>query len=240
MKPIAINDHKFLASMTDADFKIYAAGESDLGYEFLIMDEIGEGPFGEGVSARDVSAFLDTNRGKDIHLRVNSPGGLAYDGIQIFNGLVNHDGKVTATVEGLAFSAASMIVMGADTVRMHEASDFGIHRSIGGVWGNQIEMAWVAKWLDKIDNHMAGMYQAKTGADLDQVFQWLDADGGNGTVFSAKEAIAAGFADEIIPHSQPEPEAKSPQFTESRRKLAAARARFDLARFDTMKKHRRI
>tara|TARA_A100001391_G_scaffold205094_1_gene203447 strand:+ start:499 stop:1212 length:714 start_codon:yes stop_codon:yes gene_type:complete len=165
--------------------------------ELLIMDQIGEDSYGDGVSAESVVNFLRINRTKPINVRINSPGGLVYEGLVIMNALASHDATVTVTIEGLAYSAASFIAMAGDTVRMYKASDFGIHRASIIAMGNRKEIQSVRDWLNTIDNHLVDIYQAKTGQPRKKIIDWLDGVS-DGTVFSADEALKAGFCDEVI------------------------------------------
>jgi ATP-dependent protease ClpP protease subunit len=56
-------------------------------------------------------------------MHVNSPGGDYFDGIAILNSLRDHPARVVATVDGLAASAASFIVMAADELVMARNSE---------------------------------------------------------------------------------------------------------------------
>lgn len=189
--------------LTDSGFRVFVnANSNELDpVELLIMEDIGEDWLGEGVSAKSVVGFVNEHRGRDINVRINSPGGLVYDGLVIYNALTAHDAPVTVTIEGLAFSAASFIAMAGDTIRMHEASDIGIHRAWGGAVGNSKAMRGVAEWLDTIDSHLIDIYQARTGQNRSQIEEWLDGTD-DGTLFAAKDAVEHGFADEVIPSKQ--------------------------------------
>lgn len=189
---------RFKNTLSDDAFRVFVNADGGGPAELLIMDDIGESWYGEGVTAKDVVGFMNQHRDREINVRVNSPGGLVYDGLVIYNALASHEKQVTVTIEGLAFSAASFIAMAGDTIRMYEASDIGIHRAWGGAMGNAKAMRGVAEWLDTIDGHLIDIYEARTSASREQIEEWIDGTD-DGTLFSAKEAVAAGFADEIIP-----------------------------------------
>ena len=184
------------AALSDDDFKIYAKQDAE-SIEILMFDDIGDMGWGEGIAAADVAAMLSERPNSMVNARINSFGGLAYDGLAIHNAFKSHQGKITATIEGIAFSAASIVALGADHVRMHQSSDFGIHRALGGAIGNAKVMRGYADWLDRVDGHLHEIYEHKTGASPKQVTEWLDGVD-DGTVFSAKEAHEHGFADEVI------------------------------------------
>ena len=165
--------HAFVNETSDPGYKVFV-NEKGQTPELLIMEEIGEGFFGDGISATDVVGFVNKHRGENILVRINSPGGLVYDGLVIYNALANHDSTVEVVIEGLAFSAASFIAMAGDTIKMHEASDIGIHRSMGMAIGNSRVMSGVVEWLNTIDDHLIDIYSARTGHARDTIEDWLD------------------------------------------------------------------
>jgi ATP-dependent protease ClpP protease subunit len=206
------------AAISDKEFRAYAVEGDTL--ELLLYGEIGDGLEGAELTAQGVTAFLRRNPGQDIEVRINSPGGLVYDGMQMFNALKAHTGNVTVTIEALAYSAAAFVAMAGDRVRMHEASDFGIHRSWGVAVGNLKVMQATMDWLGRIDEHQVDIFTEKTGESRDQITAWLDGID-DGTVFTAQEAVQAGFADEIIPMGS--------GTSKKKRKTASADARPHLA-----------
>ena len=175
--------------------------ESDSGMpELLIFDTIGYDWWtGEGVTASSVEDFLSANAGKDIKLRVNSGGGDVFEGIHIFNLLVHFDGHVTGEVEALAFSAASFIAMAADTLKIHETADFGIHMASTGTWGNKLAHQNQIEWLERIDEQILAIYTARGSVEQDELNALYTGTDNDGTLMTAAEALANGFVDEIIP-----------------------------------------
>lgn len=165
--------------------------------ELLIMDQIGEDWFGDGVKATDVMDFCKENKGNPINVRINSPGGFVYDGLVIYNALASHNAPVEVTIEGLAYSMASVIAMAGSKVRMFKASHFGIHRAWGYAMGNQKDMRASAEWLALIDDDIAEIYREKTSASLKQINEWMDGES-DGTLFTASKALDAKFIDEVI------------------------------------------
>ena len=97
--------------------------------------------------------------------------------------------KVTAKVEGLAASIASIIALGADEVSMSQNSLFMIHNVWGGETGGAKDMRKAADLMDKMSDRLVNIYVSKTGKDELEVRDWMD----NETWFTADEALEAGF-----------------------------------------------
>ena len=167
------------------------------GPELMIMDYIGQDSFGDGMAATTVKDFLATHRADPVTVRWNSFGGDAYEGLVMHNAFAEH-GNVTSIIDGIAFSAAAIAASGSKIIKMQAQSDFGIHRAATSVYGNLNQLRGVIEWLEAVDEHQINAYIAKTGASRDTIIGWLEGTD-DGTLFSADEALAAGFADEIIP-----------------------------------------
>lgn len=194
----AIESAPKAAKNNACSFGIRIVNQDDDGpIDIYVTDVIGSNWFDDGVSASDIKKTLAANKGRAVNVEINSPGGLAYDGLSIYNDLVRHDGRVDVTITGLAYSAASIIAMAGDWIRMHQAADFGIHRASVVAWGNQKELADTIKWLANLDEHLIEIYSARTGASSSVVEGWIDGDV-DGTLWTAAKAKENGFVDEVI------------------------------------------
>lgn len=182
------------------------AKEDDEPAELLVMGIVGDKY--EGIGADQVVRQLSEMKGRQINVRINSPGGLAYDGLTIFNALIQHEGGVTTTVEGMAGSAASIIAMAGNPVRMMANANLFIHRSMGLAFGNALIMRDVAEFLDALDEGIVETYVAKTGLSKRRVNALMDGKV-DGTNFTAKEAKSLGFADEIVELKRPKKQASN-------------------------------
>lgn len=188
-------------------FAMNAASDDEV--ELLVMDFVGD-RF-SGLSADQISRNLAEARDKRVHVRINSGGGLAYDGLAIFNALLKHPGGTTTTVEGLAGSAASLIAQAGKPRRMMANANQFIHRSMGAAMGNAIVMRDVADFLDALDEGIMQTYVARTGLSQKRVNELLTGKV-DGTNMTAKEALELGFTDEIVDLKPAKP-AKNAAFT---------------------------
>ena len=113
---------------------------------------------------------------KKINLHVNSPGGYVFEGIAIGNMLKQHKAYVTAYVDALAASIASVIVVSCDKVIMPENSMMMIHNPWSFAIGNANELRKQADDLDRIAESSVVTYLAKAGDKLteEKVKQIMD------------------------------------------------------------------
>lgn len=171
---------------------IRAEADSDT-TELVIYDRIGEGFFVEGVTAKDVVAQLKAVTTPKIAVRINSPGGSVFDGLGIYNALRDHPATVTAHIDGVAASIASVIACAADEIVMADTGLWMIHNPQTYADGDAAEMRRTANILDKIREAMMAAYEGRTTLTRAELTAALDAE----TWYTAPEAIAAGFADRI-------------------------------------------
>ncbi|KIA81440.1 hypothetical protein QR66_04755 [Chromobacterium piscinae] len=129
-----------------------------------------------------------------IHLRINSPGGDVFGARAIIAALRASGARVIAHIDGLAASAATFIAVNCDEVRMADGGFFMIHQASAPVWGNAGELRDAAEVLDKIDATIVNDYARRTGAEAQQIRDWMAAE----TWFTAEEAKTAGFVDAIV------------------------------------------
>lgn len=137
---------------------------------------------------------------EQINLHVNCPGGAVFEGIAIGNMMKQHKANVTAYVDALAASIASVIVASADKIIMPENSMLMIHNPWMGVRGNAKDLRKAADDLDKIAESSVITYLSKAGDKLteERIKQIMDEE----TWLTAKEAQEIGLCDEVMGSNQ--------------------------------------
>ena len=162
--------------------------------EIWIYEQIGEDFWtGGGVTAKSFQKELAGIKASQIDLHINSPGGEVFDGITIYNLIKQHPANVTAHIDGLAASIASVIALAGDTVIMAENALFMIHNPWGFAMGDATEMRKTADLLDKVGGSLVTAYASKSGKSDDEISVLMDSE----TWMTAQEAKDAGFIDEI-------------------------------------------
>lgn len=165
--------------------------------EITISGEIGD-PY-TMCDAKSVQNFMRANKGRSVVARINSGGGLAWDGIAMHNAFRDHDAEVTAIIESIAGSAATLPAVGAGSTRIYENAQFFIHRAALLAYGNRDAMSEAIDWLDAVDAAIAATYKAKTNKAMDRIKSQMAGEGKrDGTVFTAREAVAEKYCNEVI------------------------------------------
>ena len=162
--------------------------------EIYIYGDIGESWWEETVSAADFVRQLNELDVDAIAVRINSIGGSVPDGLAIFNAMRRHKATITTEVDGMAFSIASLIAMGGDTVHMANNAMLMIHAPWTYAAGNSAELRELADQLDTWAAAMSTSYAARTG---DQPAMLALLTDGKDHYYTAAEALDAKFIDAI-------------------------------------------
>ncbi|MYV30322.1 hypothetical protein GQ649_24185 [Rhodococcus sp. DSM 6344] len=159
--------------------------------EILIYDVIGS--YWMETDAQTIATQIKALDVDEITVRINSPGGAAFDGIAIMNALRSHDAKITVRIDGLAASAASVIAMAGDEIIMGEGSQMMIHEAWVYTSGDAAFLRGEADRLDKLSDSITSLYARRVGGEFDEWRALVAAE----TWFTAEEAVAAGLADRV-------------------------------------------
>lgn len=158
--------------------------------EIFIYDEIGYWGTASNDFVKDLALLAEEPR---LTINLNSPGGDVFDGIAIYQALLDHPAHVTVKVNGLAASIASVITMAGDRVIMGARSQIMIHEGFTFASGDAQTMRKTADMLDRISDNIAAVYADRAGGEPAIWRNRMREE----TWYSAEEAVAAGLADEI-------------------------------------------
>lgn len=152
------------------------------------------GDVGFEINARDVAAQLKAFKGSEVLVRISSGGGAAFEGLTVYNVLRSSGKKITVAIDGLAGSAASVIAMAGDEIRISESALMMIHNASAGVFENAEGLREQADVLDRLDHAMAAAYARKSGRSSDHWREEMKTD----RWLTAEEAVAVGLADVVV------------------------------------------
>lgn len=164
--------------------------------EIYIYGEITDDKWYEtDVTPTEISQQLKELEGvNSLNLYVNSPGGGVYAGVAIFNALKRFDKPITAYVDGVAASIASLIVLAADEVVMPSNAQLMIHNPyLWGTSGDANSLRETADRLDRVKDIIIDTYREKTNLDEAKLSQMMDDE----TWLRGEEALELGFIDSV-------------------------------------------
>ena len=159
--------------------------------EALEGDYIAQDEFVEDIRS------LKTEGVTDLTIHINSCGGSLYTGSAIHNLLKEMVENVTVIIEGIAASAATVIAVAGDTVKMMKNGLFMIHEpSISGYLDNATaeDAEKLKAMLDAGAESAAVAYAEKTGMSVKALRKLMKAE----TWMTGEEALEKGFVDELI------------------------------------------
>ena len=192
--------------------------------ELILYGSIGSDEYWDDISDKAFKQDIE-NLGdvENITLHINSPGGSVFSAVAIANTLKNHKAKITANIDGLAASAATIITSACDTVKMPKNALFMVHNPITFAYGNNQDMQKTLEMLNKVKNSIIETYLNKAKTDKETLSELMD----NETWMSAEEAKEYGFVDEILDESVEKEVIEN--------KLIINNMAFDISRFKNFK-----
>lgn len=157
--------------------------------EIFVYGPIGDSFWEEGITDTLFVQALDALGGKRATVRINSPGGVADQGIAIYNILKRYSGGVDTVVDSVAASAASVIALAGERRTTSAGGKWMIHQALMFAVGNSTDMRKAAELLDTYDASIVEIYSAHITSGID-----IKASMAEETWFTADAAIEAGLS----------------------------------------------
>ena len=141
--------------------------------------------------------FLESNDPKaDIMLYINSPGGVVYSGLGIYDTMQTIQPDVSTICTGMAASMASVLLAagahGKRSALPH--SRVMIHQPMGGAEGQASEMEITVREILKLKKELYQILCDHTGKPMEQIVKDADRD----FWMTAEEARKYGMVDRIV------------------------------------------
>src|SRR4051812_9657075 len=133
---------------------------------------------------------------KDIQLYVNSPGGVVYAGLAIYDTMRFVKPDVATCCVGIAMSMGSLILAGGAEGKRTSLpnSRILIHQPTGGFQGQASDIAIHARESLALRRRMEEIYAEHTGRDIERLSQDLERD----RFFTPEEAKDYGLIDRVV------------------------------------------
>ena len=141
--------------------------------------------------------FLESeDPGKDIHLYINSPGGVVTAGMAIYDTMQYINCDVSTICIGMAASMGAFLLAGGAKGKRFALpnAEIMIHQPSGGAKGQATEIQIAAENILKTKKKLNEILAANTGKSYEQIAADTERD----NYMSAQEAVEYGLIDSII------------------------------------------
>ena len=141
--------------------------------------------------------FLESeNPKKDISFYINSPGGVVWSGLAVFDTMQYISSKIMTICIGQAASAGSLLLASGEKGMRFSLpnSRIMIHQPSGGFQGQVTDIEIQTKEFIKTKQKLNEIYTKLTSKNLKEIIQIMERD----KYFSPEEAIQFGLIDKII------------------------------------------
>jgi ATP-dependent Clp protease protease subunit len=133
---------------------------------------------------------------KDIHLYINSPGGVVYSGLAIYDTIQYIRADVSTICVGMAASMAALLLAAGTKGKRYAlpASRIMIHQPMGGAYGQASQIEIEAKeilYLKQLGNEILHKH---TGQPIERIERDTDRD----FYMSAQDAVEYGLIDGVL------------------------------------------
>ena len=157
------------------------------------------GPVNDSVSTLVTAQLLfleSENPKKEISFYINSPGGIVWSGLAMYDTMQYISSKIMTICIGQAASAGSLLLTAGEKDMRFSLpnSRIMVHQPSGGFQGQVTDIEIQSKEIIKTKKKLNQIYSKHTGKDLKDVEEVMERD----KFFSPEEAIKFGLIDKIV------------------------------------------
>jgi ATP-dependent Clp protease protease subunit len=162
------------------------------------------GPIDDAVANTVIAQMLfleSEDPKKDIHLYINSPGGVIYSGMAIYDTMQHIKPDVSTICVGIAASMASILLASGTKGKRFilPNAEVMIHQPLGGVEGQASDIEISARQILKLKEKLTGILAERTGQKVEKVKKDSDRD----FFMTADDAKKYGLVDKIFRPKNP-------------------------------------
>jgi len=141
--------------------------------------------------------FLESeNPSKDISFYINSPGGVVYSALAVYDTMQYIRSPVSTVCIGMAASAGSLLLAAGAKDKRYSLPNARImvHQPSGGAQGQATDIEIQAREILALRKRLNEIYVHHTGRTMDEIENKLERD----SYMSAEEARIFGLVDEVV------------------------------------------
>lgn len=186
-----VRDFVSSGGTTDTD----GVGEAEIIFDGPISEYMW---LGDEITPALFKADLKKLAGRDVTLRINSPGGDPIAASMMRAALTDYPGRVTARIDGICASAATVVALAADRILMQDSAFLMIHDPSVSLLATNLDIGTLESLLGalkSVKDSLVGNYETRTGISRERIGKMMSDE----TWMSSGEAVKFGFADEVVP-----------------------------------------
>jgi len=148
--------------------------------------------------------LMKYGKGGPVTIRMNSYGGDVIAASLMSTIIKDYPGRITVQIDGVAASAATVVAVAGDVIRMQETAYFMIHDPLMIFFLaalNLEDMTRMADGLKAIKEGIVNAYETRTGLSRARLSKLMTDE----TWMDAQKAIDLGFVDEVITGEKKQP-----------------------------------
>ncbi|MCA1900295.1 MAG: ATP-dependent Clp protease proteolytic subunit [Chloroflexi bacterium] len=133
---------------------------------------------------------------KEIRMYINSPGGVIYAGLAIYDTMQIISNPISTVAVGVTASFGTVLLTAGTKGRRYALphATIHMHQPLGGAQGQATDIAIQAKQIMNLKSLLNGIMSKHTGQPLEVIERDLDRD----YYLDAKQAVEYGLIDQII------------------------------------------
>ena len=132
-----------------------------------------DGYVGEDITSKNVSDILDNLSGEDIVVDLNTPGGMLFEGVEIYNRFLQYPGKKTLVMGALVASIGTLISTAFDTIQAQDFSGYMIHNVASGIFGDAKDLRKEADEIERINTLLATKLAKRSGKSVKTILELM-------------------------------------------------------------------
>lgn len=136
-------------------------------------------------------------KGGPITIRMNSYGGDVIAASLMSSIIKDYPGRVTVQIDGMAASAATVVAVAGDVIKMQETAYFMIHDPLAVFFLAMLNIEELSRMVDSLKTVKEGIinaYETKSGLSRPRISKLMTEE----TWMDAQKAVDLGFVDEVV------------------------------------------
>lgn len=133
---------------------------------------------------------------KEIQMYINSPGGVIYAGLAIYDTMQMISNPISTVAVGVTASFGTVLLTAGSKGRRYALPNATIHmhQPLGGAQGQATDIEIQAKQIMRLKTLLNGIMSKHTGQPLDTILRDTDRD----YYLDATQAVAYGLVDQVL------------------------------------------